>query len=154
MQFRTMYHYRDETLHQGIIFEEPSMTDQSQYKDTDINNIVKRFEVTGLLDSPGAVDYTTLKYGDATLLPDYQTALDLVNGVQEEFATLPSEIREKFGHDPMNLVEALGDPNKRTMLQDIGLISKYTPQDTQVAIQNPNPILKDEVPTKDNKISS
>lgn len=145
MEFRTMYKHRDETLHQGIVFDEPSMTDQSQYKDTDINNIVKRFQVTGLLDSPGAVDYTTLKYGDATLLPDYQTALDLVNGVQEEFATLPSEIREKFGHDPMQLVEALGDPNKRTMLQDIGLLAKDDPDNKQIAIQNPKPILKEEV---------
>lgn len=42
MEFRTMYKHRDETLHQGIIFDEPSMTDQSQYKDTDINNIVKK----------------------------------------------------------------------------------------------------------------
>ena len=141
--FRSAYAHRDEQLHQGIVFEEPSLTDQSQYKDTDINNIVRRYQTTGLLDSPGAVSFETLQYGDATLLPDYQTALDLVNSVHEEFSSLPSEVREKFGHDPMQLLDALQDPTKQQMLQDIGLLSK--PVDPTLVPQEP--ILKDEVPT-------
>lgn len=140
--FRSAYAHRDEQLHQGIVFEEPSLTDQSQYKDTDINNIVRRYQVTGLLDSPGSVPFETLQYGDATLLPDYQTALDLVNNVQSEFSTLPSEVREKFGHDPMKLLEALQDPTKKEMLQDIGLLSKPA----EPTLVPSNPILKDEVP--------
>lgn len=140
--FRSAYAHRDEQLHQGIVFVEPSLTDQSQYKDTDINNIVRKYQVTGLLDSPGSVPFETLQYGDATLLPDYQTALDLVNNVQEEFSSLPSEVREKFGHDPMQLLDALQDPTKKEMLQDIGLISK--PVDPTIVPNNP--ILKDEVP--------
>ncbi len=122
--FRSAYAHHDEKVDKGIVFDEPSLTDQSQYKDTDINNIVRRYQVTGLLDSPGSVPFETLQYGDATLLPDYQTALDLVNNVQSEFSTLPSEVREKFEHDPMKLLEALQDPTKKEMLQDIGLLSK------------------------------
>ncbi len=141
--FRSAYAHLDEELHRGIVFEEPSLTDQSQYKDTDINNIVRRYQTTGLLDSPGAVPFETLQYGDATLLPDYQTALDLVNSVHEEFSSLPSEVREKFGHDPMQLLDALQDPTKQQMLQDIGLLSK--PVDPTLVPQEP--ILKDEAPT-------
>lgn len=140
--FRSAYAHRDEEHHQGIVFEEPSLTDQSQYNDTDINNIVRRYQTTGLLDSPGAVPFETLQYGDATLLPDYQTALDLVNSVETEFSSLPSEVREKFGHDPMQLLEALQDPTKQQMLQDIGLLSK--PADPTLVPKEP--ILKDEVP--------
>lgn len=140
--FRSAYAHRDEQLHQGVVFEEPSLTDQSQYKDTDINNIVRRYQTTGLLDSPGSVPFDTLQYGDATLLPDYQTALDLVNNVQAEFGSLPSEIREKFGHDPMQLLDALQDPTKKEMLQDIGLISKPANPD----LLPDQPILKDELP--------
>lgn len=139
--FRSAYAHRDEQLHQGIVFEEPSLTDQSQYKDTDINNIVRKYQVTGLLDSPGSVPFETLQYGDATLLPDYQTALDLVNNVQEEFSSLPSEVREKFGHDPMQLLDALQDPTKKEMLQDIGLISKPV----EPTLVPDKPILKDEL---------
>ncbi len=139
--FRSAYAHRDEQLHQGIVFEEPSLTDQSQYKDTDINNIVRKYQVTGLLDSPGSVPFETLQYGDATLLPDYQTALDLVNNVQEEFSSLPSDVREKFGHDPMQLLDALQDPTKKEMLQDIGLISKPV----EPALVSKEPILKDEL---------
>lgn len=141
--FRSAYAHRDEQLHQGIVFEEPSLTDQSQYKDTDINNIVRRYQTTGLLDSPGSVPFETLQYGDATLLPDYQTALDLVNSVQTEFSSLPSEVREKFGHDPMQLLDALQDPTKQQMLQDIGLLSKPANPD----LVPDKPILKDEVPS-------
>ncbi len=140
--FRSAYAHRDEQLHQGIVFEEPSLTDQSQYKDTDINNIVRRYQTTGLLDSPGAVPFETLQYGDSTLLPDYQTALDLVNSVESEFSSLPSEVREKFGHDPMQLLEALQDPTKQEMLQDIGLLSKPANPD----LVPKEPILKEEVP--------
>lgn len=140
--FRSAYAHRDEEHHQGIVFEEPSLTDQSQYKDTDINNIVRRYQTTGLLDSPGSVPFETLQYGDSTLLPDYQTALDLVNSVESEFSSLPSEVREKFGHDPMQLLEALQDPTKQQMLQDIGLLSK--PADPKLVPKEP--ILKDEVP--------
>lgn len=143
--FRSAYAHRDEQHHQGILFEEPSLTDQSQYKDTDINNIVRRYQTTGLLDSPGAVPFETLQYGDATLLPDYQTALDLVNSVETEFSSLPSEVREKFGHDPVQLLEALQDPSKQQMLQDIGLLSK--PADPKLVPDNP--ILKDEKPPVD-----
>lgn len=141
--FRSAYAHRDEELHQGIVFEEPSLTDQSQYKDTDINNIVRRYQTTGLLDSPGSVPFETLQYGDATLLPDYQTALDLVNSVQTEFSSLPSEVREKFGHDPMQLLDALQDSSKQQMLQDIGLLSKPANPD----LVPDQPILKDEVPS-------
>lgn len=148
--FRSAYAHRDEQLHQGIVFEEPSLTDQSQYKDTDINNIVRKYQVTGLLDSPGSVPFETLQYGDATLLPDYQTALDLVNNVHEEFSSLPSEIREKFGHDPMQLLDALQDPTKKEMLQDIGLISKPV----EPTIVPNNPILKDEVTPANPTIST
>lgn len=148
--FRSAYVHRDEELHRGILFEEPSLTDQSQYKDTDINNIVRKFQVTGLLDSPGSVPFETLQYGDATLLPDYQTALDLVNNVQEEFSSLPSEVREKFGHDPMQLLDALQDPSKKEMLQDIGLLSK--PVDPVLLPKQP--ILKDEVTPVNPTISS
>ncbi len=140
--FRSAYSHRDEKLHQGIVFEDPSLTDQSQYNDTDINNIVRRYQTTGLLDSPGAVPFETLQYGDATLLPDYQTALDLVNSVQTEFSSLPSEIREKFGHDPIQLLDALQDPSKQEMLQDIGLLSKSA----DPALLPKEPILKQEVP--------
>ncbi len=143
--FRSAYAHRDEEHHQGIVFEEPSLTDQSQYKDTDINNIVRKYQVTGLLDSPGSVPFETLQYGDATLLPDYQTALDLVNSVESEFSSLPSEVREKFGHDPMQLLEALQDPTKQQMLQDVGLLSK--PADPKLVPTNP--ILKDEKPPVD-----
>ena len=148
--FRSAYAHRDEQLHQGIVFEEPSLTDQSQYKDTDINNIVRKYQVTGLLDSPGSVPFETLQYGDATLLPDYQTALDLVNNVQEEFSSLPSEVREKFGHDPMQLLDALQDPTKKEMLQDIGLISKPVEPD----LVPDKPILKDELTPANPTIST
>lgn len=129
MKFRTPYDFDRE---EGIVFTEPSMTDQSEAPACDINRIVKQYETTGLLISPGQKDASTLVYGDATLLPDYETALKLVRGVNDDFFNLPSNVRAAFDHDPMNLLDAMQDPEQKGKLQELGLI----PKDPE-----PNPII-------------
>lgn len=118
-KFNTPY---DFIRHEGIVFTEPSMTDQSQAPDCDINRIFKRYAQTGLLMSPGQHDLETLQFGDATLLPDYETALELVRNVETEFSDLPSNVRAEFDHDPAALLAALQDPAQKEKLQKLGLI--------------------------------
>ena len=127
MKFATLY---DEGMKpsEGIIFTEPSMTDQSQYQESDINYIVKKYADgrTGITTLDLGADSGVLQYGDTLLPGDYETALDLINAVNEEFYELPSQIRAEFNHNPKELINALSDPRQKLRLQSLGLLRENT----------------------------
>jgi phage internal scaffolding protein len=127
LKFATLY---DEGMKpsEGIIFTEPSMTDQSQYQESDINYIVKKYADgrTGITTLDLGADSGVLQYGDTLLPGDYETALDLINAVNEEFYELPSQIRAEFNHNPKELIDALSDPRQKSRLESLGLLRQNT----------------------------
>lgn len=127
MKFATLY---DEGMKpsEGIIFTEPSMTDQSQYQESDINYIVKKYADgrTGITTLDLGADAGVLQYGDTLLPGDYDTALDLINAVSDEFYQLPAQIRAEFNHNPKELINALADPRQRDRLLSLGLLRQDT----------------------------
>lgn len=127
MKFATLY---DEGMKpsEGIIFTEPSITDQSQYQESDINYIVKKYADgrTGITTLDLGADAGVLQYGDTLLPGDYDTALDLINAVNDEFYQLPSQIRAEFNHNPKELINALADPRQRDRLLSLGLLQQDT----------------------------
>lgn len=127
MKFATLY---DEGMKpsEGIVFTEPSMTDQSQYQESDINYIVEKYSDgrSGITTLDLGQDAGVLQYGDTLLPNDYETALDLINAVNEEFYDLPSQIRAEFNHNPKELIDALADPRQKVRLQALGLLRENT----------------------------
>lgn len=127
MKFATLY---DEGMKPspGIVFTEPSMTDQSQFQESDINYIVKKYADgrTGITTLDLGADAGVLQYGDTLLPGDYETALDLINAVNEEFYELPSQVRAEFNHNPKELINALADPRQKVRLQALGLLRENT----------------------------
>lgn len=131
MKFKTAYDPVEEHDHCGIDFTMPSLAVQDEKDETDINYIVNKYAdgQKGImtLDLGDSSQYAYLQFGDATLPGDYSTALELVSGVREEFYSLPSYVRAKFDHDPMNFINRLNDPATLEYLQQQGLYgSKYT----------------------------
>lgn len=133
MKFATLY---DEGMKPspGIVFTEPSMTDQSQFQESDINYIVKKYADgrTGITTLDLGADSGVLQYGDTLLPGDYETALDLINAVNEEFYELPSQIRAEFNHNPKELINALADPRQKLRLQSLGLLRENTSETASV----------------------
>lgn len=127
MKFATLY---DEGMKPslGIVFTEPSMTDQSQFQESDINYIVRKYADgrTGITTLDLGADAGVLQYGDTLLPGDYETALDLINAVNEEFYELPSQVRAEFNHNPKELINALADPRQKVRLQALGLLREDT----------------------------
>lgn len=111
-----------------IIFSQSSMADQTFKDECDIHHIIASFGTTGFVDSPGSRDPETLQYGDTTLLPDYETACNLVANVNAEFAELPSKVRAEFNNDPRILLDALTSTDSATVarLEELGLKPKAT----------------------------
>jgi phage internal scaffolding protein len=117
---RTPYNYdtiaaSDES---GLACEEPSLA-QQQFKDeTDINNILRQFNITGLLpEAP-----VSPRYGDFTGISDYKTAIDRVMATNNEFDALPAPIRARFDNDPANLIEFLNNEENRLEAEKLGLV--------------------------------
>lgn len=125
MKFRTAYDPVETHDHCGIEFTMPSLAVQDEKDETDINYIVNKYadgqKGIATLDLGDSSQYAFLQFGDATLPGDYSTALELVSGVREEFYSLPAYVRAKFGHDPMNFISQLNNPETLDYLQREGL---------------------------------
>lgn len=125
MKFKTAYDPVEEHDHCGIEFTMPSLAVQDEKDETDINYIVNKYAdgQKGImtLDLGDSSQYAYLQFGDATLPGDYSTALELVSGVREEFYSLPAYVRAKFGHDPINFINQLNNPETLEYLQREGL---------------------------------
>lgn len=141
MKFKTAYDPVEEHDHFGIVFTMPSLAVQDEKDETDINYIVNKYadgqKGIATLDLGDSSQYAFLQFGDATLPGDYSTALELVSGVREEFYSLPAYVRAKFGHDPMNFINQLNNPETLEYLQREGLYgSKYTFDEPQQSVNS------------------
>lgn len=131
MKFKTAYGPLEEHDHCGIEFTMPSLATQDEKEESDINYIVNKFadgqKGVMTLDLGDTSQYAYLQFGDATLPGDYSTALELVSGVREEFYSLPAKVRAKYGHDPINFINQLNNPETLEYLKQQGLYgSKYS----------------------------
>lgn len=141
MKFKTAYDPVEEHDHSGIEFTMPSITVQDEKEETDINYIVNKYAdgQKGImtLNLGDSSQYAYLQFGDATLPGDYSTALELVSGVREEFFSLPAYVRAKFGHDPMNFIDQLNNPETLEYLRREGLYdSKVSFNEPQQSVSN------------------
>lgn len=99
------------------INDEPSLTDQSQQEECDINNIVARHykDRIPFPNNPGM-------YQDVSQISDLQGALNDVRLANEAFEALPSQLREKLYNDPKNLITYLNDKNNHPEAEKYGLL--------------------------------
>ena len=119
---RTPYNYdRDAASNEsGLACEEPTLTQQHFKDETDINNILRQFNITGLLpESP-----LSPRYGDFTGIVDYHSALNAVIAAQSDFDALPAQLRARFENDPENLINFLNDSSNYEEAVKLGLIDQ------------------------------
>lgn len=105
--------------------EEPTMTQQSDANETDINVIMAKYQQTGQL--PRVL--TEPLFGDFTDAPDYRTAVETINAANAAFMEIPAKIRAQFGNDPAEFMKFAGDPKNKEELQKLGLL-KDAPKPT------------------------
>lgn len=119
---RTPYNYDTDAAsnESGLACEEPSLAQQHFKEECDINTILQKFNITGLLpESP-----ISPRFGDFTGIGDYHTALNRVIAAQDEFEALPAQIRARFNNDPAQLIEFLDNENNRPEAEELGLVEK------------------------------
>lgn len=104
--------------------DDPGLTDQSQKDDCDINRIMARYRETGYLVDPMHPGTRQPLFGDFTEIPDYQGALEVISAADAAFASLPANVRDRFGNNPQQIFDFLSDENNRDEAIALGLIDK------------------------------
>ena len=119
---RTPYNYDTNAAsnESGVACEEPSLAQQHFKDECDINNILRQFNITGLLPE------STLspRYGDFSGIVDYHTALNAVIAADSEFERLPAQLRARFNNDPEQLINFISDENNRSEAEQLGLVDR------------------------------
>lgn len=114
----------------GIKFD-PSegRTKQSDAEACDINNIMKRYEATGLL--PDMI-HREPQWGDFSDMATYQEAMDIVAKAREQFFSLDAHLRKEFNNDPAQFLEFCEDPKNVRRMVELGIatpVEKPEPTD-------------------------
>lgn len=103
-----------------ISFPGPGRTRQSAKAECDINNIMSRFQKTGVFD------FTTRKlpsYGDVTGV-QFDSAMQLISEARAMFGDLPASVRAEFDNDPAAFLDFASDPANADALVEMGLAER------------------------------
>ncbi len=106
----------------SLAFDPDSSKTKQQFgPECDVNNILKRFEKTGVIDH---VAETAPIYADAPNFDDLQMVLNHVEELRDVFLGFPARIRAMFQNDPIEFLEAMQDPERQAELQELGIVEK------------------------------
>ena len=118
---RTPYNYDLDAAsnESGLHCEDATLTQQHFKDECDINNILRQFNITGLLpEAP-----LSPRYGDFTGIGDYHSALNQVIAAEDEFMRLPAQIRSRFDNDPAKLIDFLEKSENKDEAIKLGLVN-------------------------------
>lgn len=94
-------------------------TQQSFKDECDVNNIMKKFERTGMLEH---LNEFQGNYGDFTDVPQsYHDAVNQVLAAQDMFMTIPAKVRAEFQNDPGLFLNFVDDPANADRMVELGL---------------------------------
>lgn len=109
----------DEISHKtGLSCKDASLTKQSDREAADINNILRRYEKSGVLPEMISAEP---QWGDFSDVPTYQQALNVVQKAETQFGLLDAEVRAKFANDPKAFLAFAVNPNNAAEMVKLGL---------------------------------
>jgi len=129
----------------GLKCDDPSLADQGQRDEVDINTRVKRFGLTGTVPVLERLPVNA----DFVPVTDYKTAMDQLIAADAAFMELPADLRSKFNHDAGAFVAFCSDPKNSEELVKLGLAEKKVkPQPVLVRLAEPLEPKKEAPPAK------
>lgn len=99
------------------------LTKQSFAADADINNIIRRFVRTGVVEHMAKYGG---EYGFATS-QTFQEAMNVIAKANEMFAELPAKVRNRFSNRPEEFLEFVQDPANLPEMRTMGLAKPLVP---------------------------
>lgn len=97
---------------------EQTLTEQSHKSECDMHNILRQYRQTGLV---AHVRQYEGKYMDMPNALDFQQSMNVIAEANQMFASVPADIRKKFGNDPAQYLEFVQNPENLDALREMGL---------------------------------
>lgn len=120
MEFPTVYTARERgRVHEVKCEPGSSMTKQEFKDECDINVIMSKYVTLGVLP----VGVKTAEYGDFAQAPDFHEAMNILAVAREQFAALPSKVRDRFKNDPEEFLKFVHDEKNVDECKELGLLS-------------------------------
>lgn len=118
-----------------ITINEETTRTQQQFKDQcDVNNIMKKYRLTGELNH---INKKQGIYADLSDSPTYQAALEIIIKAENTFSELSSDVRKRFNNDPHEMISFLENPQNNEEAIKLGLkIPPPNPSQKQNETQN------------------
>ena len=113
--------HRVQTVNDG-----ESLTVQSEARQADIRQIIRRYAEVGILDHLKEVE---LRYADVSEFTDLGDALRQAKEAEKQFLQLPSKVRELFHHDVAEWLDTAHDQDKQDALKPRLQALGYLPAD-------------------------
>ncbi len=105
-----------------------SLTEKAHAGQTNINDIVRKYQKTGVLPEP----VSNGVYGDFSTATDYHDAQNRLIAAKDQFMALPADVRSLFDNDPGHMFEFVNDPENAEECREIGLLPQLPPNDPSV----------------------
>ncbi len=99
-------------------FTGPSLAKQSFASECDINNIMRKYQKTGLIEH---LNTHQGDYGNFIGFEDYHQSLNQILEAQESFASIPSSVRRQFNNDPEVFLKFAQNPENLDQMIEMGL---------------------------------
>lgn len=99
-----------------------SVTQQHFKDECDINNIMARYEKTGMLIDPLNPPTRQPLFGDFSGLPSFMEAQNAIREGVELFESLPARIRKMFNNDAVAYCDFISDRNNLDQALEMGLV--------------------------------
>lgn len=130
----------------GLTFDpDENMTKQAMKDECDINNIMAKYQRTGMLSH---ISQYAGQYGEYFEI-DFQQAQETLIAGRQMFADLPSTVRKQFDNDPAEFMAFCADPQNKDDMAKMGLLDPAykTSQEEEV----PRGTTNNENPEKEEK---
>lgn len=105
-----------------FVNSEPSLTQQHFAEECDINNIVEKYLISGVLGDPLASPSVSPMYGDYSSVEDFHYAQTIIAHATQAFDLLPAALRKRFNNDPAQLLSFLEDESNLEEAIKLGLV--------------------------------
>lgn len=130
----------------ATINDQPSKTDQQYKADCDANEIIRRFNKTGLIQHVSKVQ---AQFADVSDIPDLLEGMERIQEANDAFMQVPAKIRKRFDNSVSKFYDYIADPANDEEAIKLGLKEIIYPADPQMP---PKPVAK--VEEQDGKTQS
>jgi phage internal scaffolding protein len=121
----------------------PGLTEQCHKDKCDVNNILAKYQRTGVLEH---ANQHQGKYDNFIAVTDYHDSLNKILEAEQMFSSLPSSLRKEFNNNPADFLSFVSDDANADRMRELGLLpdrpasgSEAPQSDPEASAEGQNP---------------